>query len=233
MRICLNASDTAAGTSLGRMACRRHLVTGATISAWLNTLMDRTQVLAHLSARDLAGNEKHRRGAGVGGGEAGGGIVDSRARDNQRHAGLPRRAGVAVCHVRRAVLVPCGDVPDARFVPHCDDAAGHVNAGDPEYDLNPLAHQRLCKGFTPTHQRASPPLIIATPRRASVSPGRHSRRKPGCARRENSPVALGSYRRYPLVAAAPFTPSSFRTMGITSEMKSSSERSACSGARSP
>ena len=35
--------------------------------------MDRTQVLAHLSARYLAGNEKHRRGAGVGGGESGGG----------------------------------------------------------------------------------------------------------------------------------------------------------------
>ena len=138
---------------MGRMACRRHLVTGCDHLSLVQHFMNRAQVLAHLRARDLAGNEKDRRGASVGSGKAGGGIVDGYARDNQRHAGLPRRPCVAVGHMRGAVLMPCGDVPDGRLVPHCDDAAGHVYAGDPEYDLDSLAHQRLRKGFTTTHER--------------------------------------------------------------------------------
>ncbi len=48
---------------LAGMACRRHLVTEATMPA----LHGSRPSLAHLSARDLAGNEKHRRGAGMGG----------------------------------------------------------------------------------------------------------------------------------------------------------------------
>ena len=128
---------------MGRMACCGHLVTGCDHFSLVQHFMDRAQVLAHLPARNLTGNEKYRRGASIGSGKAGVGIVDTRARDDHRHAGLPRRPCVAVGHMRGAVLMPCGDVPDGRLVPHCNEAAGHVYAGNPEYDLDALAHQRL------------------------------------------------------------------------------------------
>ena len=79
--------------------------------------MNRAQVLAHLPARDLAGNEKDRRGS-----------ERRQWQGRRRHCRhprpgrpMPRRAspkpGVAVGPMRGAILMPCGDMPDARLVP--------------------------------------------------------------------------------------------------------------------
>ena len=80
---------TTSGTSLGLSTCRRHLVTGLITPAWSKTSCMAPKVLADLAPGDLAGNEEHRRGAGVCSGQAGGGIVNTRPRDHQGYPGFP------------------------------------------------------------------------------------------------------------------------------------------------
>ena len=117
----------------------------------VRNFMDGPEVLAHLAAGDLAGNEEHGRGSGVGSGHARGGVVNARARDHQGHSRFPRHAGIAVGHVRRSQLVAGRDHADARFLAHGDDDPRHMDARDPEYDLDAFVYQRLHQGFAPGH----------------------------------------------------------------------------------
>ena len=71
------------GTSLGRRARRCHLVTERTVPGWSAISWTAAQIAAHCAARDLAGNYEDGRGAGVRGGESGGGVIKAHAGNHQ------------------------------------------------------------------------------------------------------------------------------------------------------
>ena len=98
------------------------------------------KVLADLGAGYLAGNEEHGRGAGVRGRQTGGSVVHARARDHQHYPRLSRRTGIAVGHVRGALLMASRNHADARLVPYCGQNPGHMYAGNPEHDLDPFPY---------------------------------------------------------------------------------------------
>ena len=143
MRICLNASDTAAGISRGESTSPPPLGHGPHHVQLAKDFMDGPEVLTDVAPRDLAGDEKDGRGAGVRRGQAAGGVVHARAWDDKGHARFPRSAGIAVGHVRRALFMAGRDQTDARLVPKRDDDPGHMYARDPEDNFNAFVHERL------------------------------------------------------------------------------------------
>ena len=82
-------------------------------------LVEGAEVLSYLVPVDLAGDEEHRRGCGVGGADAGGGVEQAGAGHDEGCAEAAAGPGVAVGHVGGALLVAVGDEADAGLVVEC------------------------------------------------------------------------------------------------------------------
>ena len=76
-----------------------------------------SEIPAYGAARDLARGEENGRGARVGIGQAGRGVVETNSRDHRRHSWLAGRAGIAVGHLGCGLFVARGDHANARLVP--------------------------------------------------------------------------------------------------------------------
>ncbi|MNS30954.1 hypothetical protein D3C72_629970 [compost metagenome] len=70
---------------------------------------------ANHGARHLAGNDHHRNGVHVGGGDTGDGVCCARTGSHQYHAGFTGGTGVAVSHMGSRLLVTNQDVGHFRF----------------------------------------------------------------------------------------------------------------------
>ena len=90
VRICLNASNTARGTSRGLAACPCHLVTGLNDAGLVGYLVNGPAVLAYRASWNLARDSQHRRRAGVRVGQAGRRVVEAPRREPPAQTpGLP------------------------------------------------------------------------------------------------------------------------------------------------
>ena len=114
--------------------------------------MDGAEILADSGAGDLAGDDEHGRGAGVGGGEAGASVEQPHPGNDEGDSGLSRDAGIAVRHAGGALLVASGDEADGGLIAQRNKDAGHVDATDTKDDFHAFAHERLHHGFAAAHQ---------------------------------------------------------------------------------
>src|SRR5256884_421602 len=131
-------------------------------------LVQHADVLPELSLRHLAREHQHGRGGGVGGAEAGGRVEEPGPRHDEGRAEGRSRAGVAVGHVRRRLLVACDDEADPGLVPERRQHPVELDAGQAEHHPHAFAvelfHERLAAGH-PGHLIA--PLGCRRPRRRS------------------------------------------------------------------
>ena len=114
-------------------------------------VVEQAEVLADAVPVDLAGQKEHRGGAGIGGGQAGGRVVDPDTGDDHGHPGASRGAGVAVGHVGGALLVAGHDVADLGRVDQGVEGRHELVAGEPEDHLDPLVDQLAGQGLAPGH----------------------------------------------------------------------------------
>jgi hypothetical protein len=114
-------------------------------------VVEQTEVLADAMTVDLAGQEEHRGGAGVGSGQAGGRVVDADTGDDHGHSRASRGAGVAVSHVRSALLVAGHDVTDLRCVDQGVECRHELVARETEDHLDPLVDQLAGQRLTSGH----------------------------------------------------------------------------------
>ena len=104
---------------------------------------------------DIAGDEHHRGGVIVGGGNAGDQIGGAGAGGGKAHANLPRGAGVAVGGVGRALLVGGEVVADFFLITVELELVVDVEngaAGIAEHRVHPLLQQAFHHNLGPSHQ---------------------------------------------------------------------------------
>jgi hypothetical protein len=114
-------------------------------------VVEQAEVLADAPAVDLAGQKEDRGGAGIGGGQAGGRVVHPDAGDDHRHPRAPRGTGVAVGHVRRALLVAGDDVTDLGRIDQGVEGRHELVARKAEHHLDTLVDQLAGQGLAPGH----------------------------------------------------------------------------------
>ena len=94
-----------------------------------------------IGAGHLPGDRDDRRVVHVRGGEAGHQVGGPRPGGGDAHAGPPRGAGIAVGGVRRGLLVPHQDVPQARELGQRVIERHDRAAGIPEQDVHALLEE--------------------------------------------------------------------------------------------
>ena len=114
-------------------------------------VVEQAEVLADAVPVDLAGQKEDRGGAGIGGGQAGGRVVDPDTGDDHGHPRATRGAGVAVGHVRRPLLVAGHDVADLGRVDQGVEGRHELVAREAEDHLDPLVDQLAGQGLAPGH----------------------------------------------------------------------------------
>ena len=104
-------------------------------------------ILAEHGPDDLAAQDDEGHRVGKGGEQAGHGVGGARTRGHHHHAGPAGGAGIAVGHVRGALLVAGEDELDLRFVEGVEEGDGRA-AGQSEHDFDPSPLQALHDFFT-------------------------------------------------------------------------------------
>ena len=147
-------------------------------------LVEQADVLADAVARDLARQHEHRRGGGVGGGEAGHRVEQARPRHHQRGAEAAARARVAVGHEAGRLLVARGDEADARLVAQGGHHAVELHPGQPEDHADAFGVEGAYQCFAARHRCRRHVSSLLWPRLRA--PGR---RRPGRDRRSRVPCS--------------------------------------------
>ena len=101
-------------------------------------LVEHAAVAADLIALDLTANNQHRRGCGVGGGDARRCVQKSGTGNHQRSADLATGTGVAVGHIGGGLLMADGNEPDARLVVQAVHHVVELDSGQTEYHPDAL-----------------------------------------------------------------------------------------------
>ena len=105
VRICANASAIRCGASCGASMRAAHLVRRRMIPSWSGSSWSRPKPRPIRRSGTWPAEAQHRRVAGIGGRERGGGVEEARAGHDAIGAGPARGRGVAVGHVARRLLV--------------------------------------------------------------------------------------------------------------------------------
>ena len=114
-------------------------------------VVEQAEVLADAVPVDLAGQKEHRGGAGIGGGQPGGRVVDPDTGDDHGHPRAARGTGVPVGHVGGALLVAGHDVADLGRVDQGVECCHELVAGEAEDHLDTLVDQLAGQGLAPGH----------------------------------------------------------------------------------
>ena len=115
-------------------------------------VVQQPQVAPDAVAVDLTREQQHGRGAGVGRGEPGRGVVDADAGYDHRHARPAARSRVSVGHVRGGLLVTGHDVADLGNVDERIQRSHQLIAGEAEDDLDALSAELAGKGVAASHR---------------------------------------------------------------------------------
>ena len=148
-------------------------------------LMEQVEGLADAVTIDLTRDQQHRRRCRPRGRQSRAGVVDADAGDDERDAGPPARARVAVGHEGRALFVAGGDPRDRRFVVDPVERVHDLIARQPEDVLyafvRELARQRMTTGhrFSPLRWFVIRVYIIQDVRKRAGEGGTHALRREG------------------------------------------------------